>query len=132
MFAPYPNNLFIGCLQAGVKASCTQDSGLYKGTGTMFAGQSRFDEWYPEFESQVASGTVPTFNYMILPNDHTNGTTTGDATPQAMIADNDLGSARSSTRSPTPRSGPRQRSSSSRTTPRTAPTTSTRTAAPRS
>ncbi len=27
---------------------------------------------------------------MILPNDHTNGTTTGDPTPQAFIADNDL------------------------------------------
>ena len=38
----------------------------------------------------MAAGTVPTLNYMILPNDHTNGTTTGDYTPQAMIADNDL------------------------------------------
>ena len=27
---------------------------------------------------------------MILPNDHTNGTTTGDPTPQAFVADNDL------------------------------------------
>jgi YVTN family beta-propeller protein len=90
VFAPYPNNLLIGCLQAGVKASCTQDSGLYKGTGTIFAGQSRFNEWYPEFQSQVVSGTVPAFNYLILPDDHTNGTTPGDTTPQAMIADNDL------------------------------------------
>jgi YVTN family beta-propeller protein len=86
----YPNNLFIGCAVAGVAATCTQDSGLYKGTGKIFSGQSRFDEWYPQFEQQVATGTVPTFNYMILPNDHTNGTTTGDYTPQAMIADNDL------------------------------------------
>jgi hypothetical protein len=89
VFEPYPNNLLIGCLEAGVKASCTQDSGVYKGTGTIFAGESRFNEWYPEFESQIASGSVPRFNYLILP-DHTNGTTTGDATPQAMIADNDL------------------------------------------
>lgn len=86
----YPNNLLIGCLSPGVKASCTQDSGLYKGTGTLFAGQSRFNDWYPKFEQQVATGTVPKFNYLILPNDHTNGTTTGDYTPQAMIADNDL------------------------------------------
>ncbi len=91
VFAPYPNNLLIGCLQAGVKASCTQDSGLYKGTGSIFAGQSRFNEWYPVFQSQVASGSVPAFNYMILPDDHTNGTTPSDPTPQAMIADNDLG-----------------------------------------
>jgi Phosphoesterase family len=86
----YPNNLFIGCLSAGNKASCTQDSGLYNGTGTLFAGQSRFNEWYPQFQAQVATGTVPALNYMILPNDHTNGTTPKDPTPQAMIADNDL------------------------------------------
>ncbi len=86
----YPDNLFIGCLVPGVRSLCVQDSGVYKGTGKIVAGQSRFAEWYPKFESEVASGTVPTLNYMILPNDHTNGTTTGDFTPQAMIADNDL------------------------------------------
>jgi YVTN family beta-propeller protein len=90
LYSAYPNNLFIGCLSAGVKATCTQDSGLYKGTGTLFAGQSRFNTWYPHFEQEVATGSVPALNYMILPNDHTNGTTTGDYTPQAMIADNDL------------------------------------------
>ncbi len=86
----YPNNIFIGCLAAGVRSSCTQDSGLYKGTGTIFTGKSRFDGWEPEFQAQVAAGTVPAFNYMILPEDHTNGTTAGDPTPQADIADNDL------------------------------------------
>jgi YVTN family beta-propeller protein len=86
----YPNNIFIGCLAAGVIPSCTQDSGTYNGTGKLFAGQSRFNEWYPQFQAEVASGTVPTLIYMILPNDHTNGTTTKDFTPQAMIADNDL------------------------------------------
>ena len=86
----YPNNLFIGCIKAGVRATCTQDSGTYKGTGTAFTPKSRFDEWYPQFQAQLASGTVPKFNYMILPNDHTNGTSTADPTPQAFIADNDL------------------------------------------
>jgi hypothetical protein len=76
--------------EAGAMASCTQDSGLYNGTGTPFAGQSRFNDWYPEFQQQVATGTVPALNYMILPDDHTNGTTPGDPTPQAFIADNDL------------------------------------------
>ncbi len=33
---------------------------------------------------------MPSFIYMILPNDHTNGTTPKDPTPQALIADNDL------------------------------------------
>jgi hypothetical protein len=86
----YPNNLFIGCLQAGNQASCTQDSGLYNGTGKTIAGQSRFNEWYPHFQEEVAGGTVPSFTYMILPNDHTDGTTPKDYTPQAMVADNDL------------------------------------------
>jgi YVTN family beta-propeller protein len=86
----YPNNLFIGCLQAGNPSTCTQDSGLYKGTGKTIAGQSRFNEWYPHFQEEVAGGTVPTLTYMILPNNHTDGTTPKDHTPQAMIADNDL------------------------------------------
>jgi YVTN family beta-propeller protein len=87
----YPNNLFIGCFQAGNPSTCTQDSGLYKGTGKTIAGQSRFNEWYPHFQEEVTSGTVPSLTYMILPNDHTNGTTPKGYTPQAMIADNDLG-----------------------------------------
>ena len=88
--ATYPGNIFIGCLSAGSIPTCTQDSGLYKGTGSLFAGQSRFNVWNAEFQTQVLTGTVPAFNYMILPNDHTNGTTPKDFTPQAMIADNDL------------------------------------------
>ena len=87
----YPNNVFLGCLAPNNPAACTQDSGLYNGTGTIFAGQSRFNTWYSEFQTQVANGTVPALNYMILPSDHTNGTTPGYPTPQALIADNDLG-----------------------------------------
>jgi YVTN family beta-propeller protein len=86
----YPNNLFIGCAQAGNEATCTQDSGIYKGTGKKIGAQSRFDEWYAHFQAEVTSDTVPTFTYMILPNNHTNGTTPADYTPKAMIADNDL------------------------------------------
>jgi hypothetical protein len=33
---------------------------------------------------------VPSLNYLILPNDHTNGTTPDGYSPQALIADNDL------------------------------------------
>ena len=88
--AAYPDNLFIGCLKPGVQSSCTQDSGQYHGTGTTFAGNSRFNEWYSQFQAQLATRTVPRFTFMILPNDHTNGTTAGDPTPQAFIADNDL------------------------------------------
>jgi len=90
----YPNNLFIGCLRpagaAGNLATCTQDSGQYNGTGKPIGAQSRFNEFRARFSQQLTNNSVPTFNYMILPNDHTNGTTSGDYSPQALVADNDL------------------------------------------
>jgi YVTN family beta-propeller protein len=86
----YPNDLFIGCQRAGVLASCTQDSGLYKGTGKTIGGQSRVNEWLPHFEEEASKGTVPALTMMLLMNNHTNGTTPKDYTPQAMNADNDL------------------------------------------
>jgi phospholipase C len=43
-----------------------------------------------EFQQQLAAGTVPRFNYLILFNDHTDGTTPGAYTPKAEVADNDL------------------------------------------
>jgi hypothetical protein len=39
----------------------------------------------------MATGTLPQFVYMTLPNDHTNGASPGHHTPRAMMADNDLG-----------------------------------------
>jgi hypothetical protein len=87
----YPNDLFIGCQKAGVESSCVQDSGFpYKGTGKKIGGQSRFNEWFPHFTEEVTKGTVPTLTMMLLMNNHTNGTTPKDYTPQAMNADNDL------------------------------------------
>jgi hypothetical protein len=90
----YPNNVFIGCLAAGGAlgnhASCTQDSGVLDGQGVSIGAQSRFNIFQAEFLAQVATNSVPTLNYLILPNDHTDGTTVNDYTPQAMIADNDL------------------------------------------
>ena len=52
--------------------------------------QSRIGSWAPQFQAQLASGTVPRFNYFILFNDHTDGSTPGTYTPKAMVADNDL------------------------------------------
>jgi len=53
--------------------------------------ESRAACFQSHFNSQVATGTVPAFNYLVLPNDHTVGTTPGKRTPQAMVADNDYG-----------------------------------------
>jgi hypothetical protein len=52
--------------------------------------ESRFECFKERFEQQLASDSVPAFNYLTLPNDHTNGTTPGARTPSAMIAENDL------------------------------------------
>jgi hypothetical protein len=114
----YPGNLQIGCSVTGgggqmqAPLSCTQDSGLlgatleadgsasgglsaglswHTVTGTVTAPNSRFNDWSRQFAAELATGTVPSLNYLILPNDHTNGTTPGSYTPQALIADNDLG-----------------------------------------
>jgi DNA-binding beta-propeller fold protein YncE len=59
--------------------------------GAPTTAESRFDCFSARFDQQLATGTVPAFNYLVLPNDHTVGTTPGKRTPQAMLADNDYG-----------------------------------------
>ncbi len=51
--------------------------------------ESRFKCFRQRFEQQLAQNKVPAFNYLVLPSDHTEGTSPGRRTPQAMIADND-------------------------------------------
>jgi DNA-binding beta-propeller fold protein YncE len=55
------------------------------------AGSSRFLCFEAKLQQQIAQGSVPAFNYMVLPNNHTEGTTPGRRTPRAMIAENDYG-----------------------------------------
>jgi hypothetical protein len=50
---------------------------------------SRFDCFRQRFRSQLSDGTVPGFNYLVLPNNHTLGTSPGSRTPAAMMAEND-------------------------------------------
>ena len=70
---------------------CTADSAPNVGaTQGRLNTQSRMRTFQGEFEAQVAAGTVPRFNYLILFNDHTDGTTPGLYTPKADVADNDL------------------------------------------
>jgi YVTN family beta-propeller protein len=61
--------------------------------GAPDGAESRVDCFRQHFAQQVATGSVPSFNYLTLTNDHTVGLTGGQPTPQAMIADNDLGTA---------------------------------------
>jgi hypothetical protein len=53
------------------------------------AAPSRFTEWNREFQQFVAKGEMPRFQMIRFGNDHTSGTTNGQPTPEAMVADND-------------------------------------------
>ncbi|MFZ4738147.1 MAG: bifunctional YncE family protein/alkaline phosphatase family protein [Bradymonadia bacterium] len=40
--------------------------------------------------SKIEAGELAQFTFLLLPNDHTNGTRPGDPTPESMVADNDF------------------------------------------
>ena len=50
----------------------------------------RYTEWKREFDAYERTRTLPQLEIVRLPRDHTSGTAAGRATPQAMVADNDL------------------------------------------
>jgi YVTN family beta-propeller protein len=83
----FPNGFYIGV--DILTGKDIWDSTLPAGT----SGESRADCFRQRFAQQLAAGDVPAFNYFTLTNDHTQGLTAGARTPQAMIADNDLGTA---------------------------------------
>jgi hypothetical protein len=55
---------------------------------------SRADCFARHFAQQMATNSVPTFNYLVLTNDHTQTLTAGARTPRALVADNDEGLGR--------------------------------------
>jgi hypothetical protein len=61
-----------------------------KPAGAPTGSLSRVDCFRAKFAAQVASGTVPALNYLVLTNDHTGGLQPVARTPFAMVADNDL------------------------------------------
>jgi hypothetical protein len=93
----YP--LFFGCDNAGLvpvtptdhAIACDSDSGTIGAAGNAGAANSRFDFFQADFNREVATGTVPAFSYLTLPNDHTNGVQANYPTPASLVADNDLG-----------------------------------------
>jgi YVTN family beta-propeller protein len=93
----YPSQIFGTCrpsipVPAGAPLAtrCTTDAGAVGVTNGAPAVNSRVRAFSTQFEQQLAAGTVPRFNYLILFNDHTDGTTPGVYTPKADLADNDL------------------------------------------
>jgi hypothetical protein len=54
-----------------------------------YSDLARYGEWKREFDRFVATNSVPQFEFMWLPNDHTAGTRPGKLTPAAYVATND-------------------------------------------
>src|SRR5436190_8827598 len=71
----------------GLSSVDVYDSSLPPGAPA--SSHSRFDCFNARFQSQVASNSVPPFNYIVLPLDHTQGVAVGKRTPNADVADND-------------------------------------------
>jgi hypothetical protein len=59
--------------------------------GAKPGSHSRFDCFKTRFQMQLATDAVPTFTYIVLPLDHTEGVKPGKRTPDADIANNDYG-----------------------------------------
>ena len=62
----------------------------YTGWDLKYDDQLRMDEWTHEFAAYEAVGSLPTMEFVYLPQDHTIVTATGQRQPSSMIADNDL------------------------------------------
>ena len=87
----YPNDLSIGSTGQAPHPGEIFNSSLSTLPSPAPAGSlSCMDSFRARFEDQLASDTVPTFNYLTMTGDHTRGTQTGYPTPDAMVADCDL------------------------------------------
>jgi DNA-binding beta-propeller fold protein YncE len=93
--APLPPPTF--CYDSDLSNSTVLSSGkvrVYDSTAPLSdpGAKSRRDCFKQHFTTQLASPAgVPALNYLVLPNDHTEGTTPGRRTPRAQVASNDLG-----------------------------------------
>jgi DNA-binding beta-propeller fold protein YncE len=77
---------YIGLRRALRDATCPD----YPGFNMEITDQKRADIWLHEFAEFVKRGSLPSFEIVRLPNDHTRGAAAGKPTPRAYMADNDL------------------------------------------
>ncbi|HVO75099.1 MAG TPA: bifunctional YncE family protein/alkaline phosphatase family protein [Ignavibacteriaceae bacterium] len=61
----------------------------YPGFDLEISDLTRYSIWEKEFDEYSKNDSLPVFNLIRLPNDHTMGTTAGKLTPQAYVAQND-------------------------------------------
>ena len=92
----YANDASVGVevlspASAGAPAFASTGSEVWDSTPPASAtgSSSRYLCFAARLQAQLAANSVPAFNYMVLPDDHTEGTTPGRRTPRAMIAEND-------------------------------------------
>ncbi|MCZ8517828.1 bifunctional YncE family protein/alkaline phosphatase family protein [Paenibacillus filicis] len=62
----------------------------FPGWNYNISDMDRYHEWEKEFKQFEQNDSLPQFEMVYLPNDHTVGTKPGKLTPQAMVAQNDL------------------------------------------
>jgi YVTN family beta-propeller protein len=63
---------------------------FYRGWDLTYSDTLRVRDWAAEFSRFEATGDLPAFQIIKLPNDHTEGTRGGSLTPRAFVAQNDL------------------------------------------
>ena len=61
----------------------------YRGWDLSYPDVQRAAAWLKEFDSYEQGDSLPAFEIIKLPNDHTSGTKKGALSPRAMVADND-------------------------------------------
>jgi hypothetical protein len=81
----YPNDSSIGT--DSITGVDVYDTALPAGAKP--GSESRSTCFATRLAAQLATDSVPAFNYLVLTNDHTDTLSAGARTPQAMIADND-------------------------------------------
>ncbi len=85
--ACYPNDASIGT--DAINGRETYDSSVP--TGAPALSESRYTCFNLRFQQWLATGSVPSFVYMVLPSDHTSGVSPGARSPRSMVAENDYG-----------------------------------------
>ncbi|HEX3578986.1 MAG TPA: hypothetical protein VHY33_10525, partial [Thermoanaerobaculia bacterium] len=77
---------YIGLRRALRNATCPD----YPGFNMEITDQTRAGIWLRELGEFVTRGSLPAFEIIRLPNDHTRGAALNKPTPRAYVADNDL------------------------------------------
>jgi DNA-binding beta-propeller fold protein YncE len=83
-----------GCYPASLYVDRTTSQRAYDSSpvqGSPPNALSRYECFKSHFAAQLAANALPAFNYLILPEDHTQGITPGFDTPRALVAQNDYG-----------------------------------------